>query len=370
MALYEKGSRRKETLTVSPFVFIVKWTGHKAERKKAQKGSHNSMQNLTQDIKNKTFKPVYLLFGEEDFLKKSYKNQLRQAIAGDDTMNYNYFEGKGLDLNELVSLADTMPFFSEKRLIIVEDSGFFKTAADSLVDYLPTMPDTTCLVFVESEVDKRNRLYKKVKDLGYAAEMARQDYNQLTKWAGGILARNGRKITGRTMELFLGKAGDDMENIRMELEKLISYTMGREVITEEDVEEICTVHVTSKIFDMVAAIVNRQTRKAMDLYEDLLTLKEPPMRILFLIARQFNQLLQVKEMAAQGLDKGGIASKLKLQPFIVGKLMTQARTFSREQILACVTLCVDMEELVKTGRMQDRLAVELLITKDYGAVGR
>lgn len=323
------------------------------------------MQNLAQDIKNRTFKPVYLLFGEEDFLKKSYKNQLKQAIAGDDTMNYNYFEGKGLDLNELISLADTMPFFSEKRLILIEDSGFFKSAADALVEYLPSMPDTTCMVFVESEVDKRNRLYKKVKDLGYAAEMVRQDYNQLVKWAGGILAREGRKITGRTMELFLSKTGDDMENIRQELEKLISYTMGRDVITDEDVEEICTVHVTSKIFDMVAAIVNRQTKKAMDLYEDLLTLKEPPMRILFLIARQFNQLLQVKELAGKGQDRSAIASQLKLQPFIAGKLLTQARTFSKDQILACVTLCVDLEEAVKTGRLQDRLAVELLITKDY-----
>lgn len=104
------------------------------------------MQNLTQDIKNHSFKPVYLLYGDEAFLKNSYKNQMRTAISGDDTMNYNYFEGKGLDLNELISLADTMPFFSEKRLIMVEDSGFFKGASDELVAYLPQMPDTTCII--------------------------------------------------------------------------------------------------------------------------------------------------------------------------------------------------------------------------------
>ena len=85
------------------------------------------------------------------------------------------------------------------------------------------MPKTTCMVFVESELDKRNRLYKKVKDLGYAAEMTRQNGKQLAAWAGGILAKEGKKITAHTMELFLSKTGDDMENIRMELEKLISY---------------------------------------------------------------------------------------------------------------------------------------------------
>ena len=305
------------------------------------------------------------MFGEEDFLKQSYKKKLKEAIAGDDTMNFNYFEGKGLDVKELISLSDTMPFFSEKRLILVEDSGFFKSASEELAEYLPSMPDTTCIVFVEEAVDKRNRLYKKVKDLGHIAEMKRQDSAQLARRAAAILAQNGRKITAQTMNLFLERTGDDMELIRSELEKLISYTMGREVVTSEDVEAITTVQVTNKIFDMVNAIVTRKTRVAMDLYEDLLTLKEPPMRILFLIARQFNQLLMAKEMNSQGLDRGAIASKLKIPPFVAGKVISQAGAFSREQILSFVESCVEAEEAVKTGRLNDRLAVELLITRKY-----
>ncbi|MCI9147552.1 MAG: DNA polymerase III subunit delta [Hungatella sp.] len=324
------------------------------------------MKILNQDIKNGQFKPVYLLFGEEAFLKRSYKKRLIEAVAGEDSMNFHQFEGKGIDLKEIISLADTMPFFGDRRLILIEDSGLFKgSGAEPLVEYLPGMPDTTIILFVESEVDKRSRLYKKIRDLGYGAEMGRQDVSQLSAWAGGILAKEGKKITGRTMEFFLSKTGEDMENIRMELEKLIGYTMGREVITDEDVEAICTARVTNKIFEMVAAIVTRKTRKAMELYEDLLTLREPPMKILFLIARQFNQILQVKELMAQGMDRGSIASKLKLQPFVVGKVMPQARSFTRDQILSCVNLCVEAEEAVKTGRLGDRLAVELLITKQY-----
>lgn len=281
-------------------------------------------------------------------------------------MNYNYFEGKNVDVKEVMNLADTMPFFADRRLILLEDTGFFKSAAgEELVSYLPQMPDSTCMVFVESEVDKRNRLYKKVKELGYAAELSRQDASQLARWAGGILAKDGKRITGRTMDLFLASAGDDMENIRMELEKLVSYVGDREVVTDEDVRAICTVHVTSKIFEMVGAIVGGDTKKAMDLYEDLLTLKEPPMRILYLIARQFNQILQVKELMGKGLDKSSIASKLKMQPFVVGRTMPQARAFTREQILSYVELCVSSEEAVKSGRLQDRLAVELLIAKKY-----
>lgn len=323
------------------------------------------MQTLNQDIKNRTFRLVYLLYGEEAFLKNSYKKRLREAIVGDDTMNLSVFEGKNPDVDELIRMADTMPFFADRRMVLVEDSGLFKTASDEMVAYLPSLPETTCLVFVESEVDKRGRMYKKVKELGYAAELGRQNAAQLSRWAGGILSKEGKKITGRTMELFLHMAGDDMESIRTELEKLIGYTYGRDVITEEDVRQVCSTQAENRIFDMVAAIVNRQTKRAMELYEDLLTLKEPPMRILFLIARQFNQILQVKELMEKGLDKGAIASKLKLQPFVVGRTMPQAKRFTRAQLLSCVQICVDAEEAVKTGRLSDRLAVELLITQRY-----
>ena len=212
-------------------------------------------------------------------------------------------------------------------------------------------------------MDKRKLLYKRVKELGYAAELNKQDTAQLMQWAAGILGRDGRKVSRPVMEYFLERTGDDMENIRMELEKLVCYTMGRDVITKEDVDAVGTVHVTSRVFDMVAAIVAGNTKKAMDLYEDLLTLKEPPMRILFLIARQFNQLLQIKELTAAGKDKGAIASALKVPPFAVGKLTAQARAFTRDQILSWVTLCVETEEAVKTGCLSDRLAVELLIAR-------
>lgn len=323
------------------------------------------METLNQDIKSGDFKRFYLLFGEEEFLKQSYKKRLRQAVAGDDTMNYNYFEGKGLDVQELISLANTMPFFSDRRLILVEDSGCFKAASDELMEALPDIPDTTCMVFVESAVDKRNRLYKKVKELGSAVELKRQSASQLAVWAGRILAQNGRKITSSDMNLFLERTGDDMETIRTELEKLISYTMGQEIVAREDIEAVTTVQVTNKIFDMVAAIVAGKTKTAMDRYEDLLTLKEPPMRILFLIARQFNQILLVKEMMASGNDKSAIASKLKIPPFAAAKLMPQARNFTKEQLAGCVEACVETEEAVKTGRLGDRLAVELLIMRKY-----
>ena len=130
------------------------------------------MKNLNEDIKTGKFRPVYLLYGEEAYLKKQYKDKLTKAIFPDgDSMNYAYFEGKGIAVTELIDLGETMPFFAERRLIVVENSGFFKNATAELADYMKVMPDTTCFIFVESEVDKRGKLFKAVKDKGCVVEM-------------------------------------------------------------------------------------------------------------------------------------------------------------------------------------------------------
>ena len=322
------------------------------------------MKMLAEDIKNGSFKSSYLLYGEEAYLRTQYKNRLKNTLADpSDTMNFSRFEGKGINPAEIISLAETLPFFAERRLILIEDSGFFKNKCDELADYLPNMPDTTCLLFVETEVDKRNRLYKAVQKYGRVTEFQLQDERTLMKWILGTLKKENKKITESTLQLFLERTGSDMENIHMELEKLLSYTIGREVITSEDVEKICTMQTTGQIFEMIRAIAEKKQRLALDLYYDLLALKEPPMRILFLIARQFNQLLLVKSLTAKGMDRASVASKAQVAPFIAGRLMTQARSFTMQQLRNAVQDCVDAEEAVKTGRMTDVLSVEILIVK-------
>ena len=321
------------------------------------------MQNLTQDIKNHSFKPVYLLYGDEAFLKNSYKNQMRAAISGDDTMNYNYFEGKGMNVNEIIGLADTMPFFAERRIILLEDTGFFKNKCEELADYMKSLPDYLVLVFSESEVDKRSRMYKAVKSGGRVTEFAKQDEKTLMRWAAGILGKEGRKITQRDMELFLTKTGTDMGNIRMELEKLITYTEGQDIVSAEDIEAVCVTQTTNKIFDMVRAVTEKNQKRALELYYDLLTLKEPPMRILFLLAKQFRQLLLTKKMSGEGASQNEIATRLGVPSFVVRNISACARSYTVEELEQAVEDFVDAEEAVKTGRLGDVLSVELLIVK-------
>lgn len=119
------------------------------------------MKSVVEDIKKGSFKPVYLFYGEEAYLKQQYKNRLKDAVLPEgDTINLSIYSGKGIDVEEMIAQADTMPFFAEHRLLLIEDSGFFKNANQQLADYIPSIPEGTIMLFVESEVDKRGKLYK------------------------------------------------------------------------------------------------------------------------------------------------------------------------------------------------------------------
>lgn len=322
------------------------------------------MKSLLEDLNKGEFKKVYLLFGEETYLKNLYKNKLKDALIPEgDTMNVTSYEGKSIDVRSVIDQAETMPFFADMRFILIENSGFFKNANVQMAEYIPQIPESTCMVFVENEVDKRGKVYKAVKSAGRVVELGRQDEKTLTRWILGALKKEHRNITEATMHLFMEKTGTDMENIQRELEKLVCYTMGRDVITAEDVETICTTRTVNKIFDMINAIAEKRQKKALDLYYDLLALKEPPMRILFLITRQFNLLMQVKELRNQGFDTQALAPKIGLQSFIARNYVRQAESFTLDRLKEAVNDCVEAEEAVKTGQMNDVMSVELLIVK-------
>lgn len=322
------------------------------------------MKNIKEHIKLHQFKPAYLLYGIEDYLKKLYRDKLVAAILNNhmDDMNYSHFDGKGIDVPQIIGIADTLPFFSEKRVIVIENSGFFKSSND-LADYIKTMPDTTHIIFVEEEVDKRNRLYKVLKDVGNISEMNGMDEQNMKLWAASILQKDKKKVTSETLTYLFNKIGMDMLNVQTELEKLICYAYDRDVITVHDIDEVCTTQIQSKVFAMIDAIGMKQSKKAFELYGDLLALREKPMTILYLVTRQFNILLQVKELSAMNFDRNAIASKAGIPPFAVQKSVAQAKNFSKATLKEALEFSADIEEQVKTGRLTDKLGVELLIVK-------
>ena len=322
-----------------------------------------SMEKINADIKANEFKPVYLLYGDEPYLKKQYEDKLIKAIVSDDTMNYSFFDKESVSVKEIMSIGDTLPFFAEKRLIVVENSGFFKSSNDELAMYIKNMPDYLIIIFVEEQIDKRNKLYKSVSETGYVSEMNAQPVSVLTKWIKGLFNAENKEITGEAVTCLLDRTGASMNLIKQEIEKLVTYVDNRPVIEKHDVEAVCSTQTVSRIFEMISAIGEKNQQKALNLYYDLLTLKEKPMSILFLIVRQFNGILQVSQGLSQGKNNSVRAKEIGIQPFLVGKYASCARKFTPEILYSALKDCAQVEEDVKSGKLIDRIAVEMIIIK-------
>ncbi|MBO5303630.1 MAG: DNA polymerase III subunit delta [Lachnospiraceae bacterium] len=327
------------------------------------------MKTIDTDIKNGQFRQCYLLYGEEVYLKKQYKDKLVRATTVEgDTMNFSSYAGKDINPGELVDLAETLPFFADRRVILVEDSGFFKNSCDILAEYLSQINASTCFIFVESEVDKRSKMYKAMKKAGAIIEFATQNEALLTRWILGRIGKENKKITQAVLQLFLSRTGLDMSNIDRELEKLLSYTLKKEVIEASDVEAVVTEQMENRIFDMVDALSGHNQKRALELYYDLLTLKEAPMRILFLITRQFRILAEVKELTGKGYGSFDISKKVGVPEFAVRKYQGQAKNFTKMQLIEALRDGAQVEEDVKTGRLNEKIAVEIFIVK-YSKTG-
>jgi len=319
------------------------------------------MKTIREHIKSGRFKQFYLLYGSESYLIRLYRDKLKEAIlGGHDQMNFNRFEGKDIDLKEVNDIAQTLPFMANKRLILIEQSGLFKEQS-ILPDILSEAPESTVFIFTEQEADKRNKAYKLVNDRGIVSEMKTLDEENLRMFVASLLKQAGKSITRNVCDYLLEKTGTDMDNISNEVEKLICYTEGKDIIAKEDVDAVVTIQVTGKIFQMMDAIGSKQQDRALSMYYDLLSVREKPLHILYLLMRHFNILLQVKEMALKGYSPDRMAEYVEAPAFTISKYAAQARNFTVNQLEEALRIAADTEEDIKTGNINDKIGVELMI---------
>lgn len=326
------------------------------------KDAESSFIQLKKNIKSGELPSVILLYGEERYLRLQYLNMIMKYFGADVTdMNTNIYEGKGIEIGQVIDQAETLPFFAEKRVIIIKDSGLFKSGGDQLAEYLDNPCDSVVFLFSENEVDERSKLYKSIQKNGFACQIDYQTRESLIAVIGSFLKKEGKAISMDTAQRILDKTGTDMAMLRSELEKLVTYCMDKDVISLEDVETICSENIEDRVFDMIDALAEKNAKKTMGMYYDLLALKQPPIKLLSLLERQYNQLLMVRMLRDSGELKENIASKLGIRPYFIGKYMSQASRYTAEELKMILNAAVCADENIKKGHMSDILAVETLL---------
>ena len=325
------------------------------------------MYSIRDDIENGKFKPVYLLFGEERFLVNLYRDKLVTALMKktvpelEGDMNFSHFTGTGTDIKAVEESVRTMPFFSERRLVLVEGSDWFKKQPDGIADLISDVPESTCLIFTELNVDKKTSAFHAVQKKGHAADFVMQSEEAVQNWILRNVDQNNKLITKGAVKTLLQSVGPDLAALSTELEKLYSYCLDKEAISKEDVEALVHVKATDHVFDMIDNMARKRPVEALKLYDDLLELRTPPAKILSLMERQFRILIAVKDLRPRGLSVRQMAERLGLNSFAVEKSISQSNQFSMEELKLLLKRTAEYDRQVKLSSLSDRMAVELVL---------
>lgn len=327
------------------------------------------MRSIDSEIEQQAFKRIYLLFGKEHYLLKDNRERLLKALGVTDRkdMNFTLLSEKDFNVPTLISDSDTLPFFADRRVILVEESGYFKgnkKEKDRLVKYIPDIPETTVIVFVESEVDKRDKLYKAVTKNGTAEEFVIGDQNEMLRWIGGRLSADGIQMRRDAWNEFYLRCGSSMDLMDAEYQKLSAYCWEKKQIEKSDVEAICANASETKIFALSDAISERNAERVFDVYHDMLRQNEKAPGILALIQRQLMQLYDLKLMDKDGVSFADKKKNLGISyDFIIRKLETYQKRFKEDELRRLLRKAADYEEDFKSGRIEDSIAVELLLNE-------
>lgn len=328
-----------------------------------------------QELKEGIIAPVYLLYGEEDYLIEEFIKRLYQLALGTGSRDFNwdYFDGEEADLEDIRAAVEMLPFGSPRRLVVVKNSPYFsrgkgtgrgKGQREELVALLEGLPATTCLVFASrGGVDQRLKAVQLIKKKGRLWEFPRLQERVLANWIGNRVRRKGATIGKATASYLAQIWVYDLNRLEMELDKLVSYVGEGGEISREHIQLLVDPGIKENIFYLLDAVGKRETRRALQLLNQMLTAGEPPLLILFLLTQRLRIIGLAQVLAREGLRPREIASRLKQHPFVIEKALEQGKQFSQETIGACLEECLWADGQLKGGRLEPKLVLELLLLK-------
>ena len=328
---------------------------------------------------------IYLFYGEETYLLetrvKKIKKEYQQLILG-----INFIQVDDTNVEELIADLETPAFGFDKKLIIAKNTGIFKkekktTKSDSkkkkvddtklplnekiakyIQENLEELKNTVDLVFVEQEVDK-NALYQTIEKVGEVKEFALLKLPDLIANIKKIAVAYKVNIDDATAKYLVECCGTSMQDLINELRKLIEYKGENSNITKQDIDLLCTKQIQAVIFDLTDNLGKKETSKALEVYNGLISNKEQIQKILITLYNHFKKLYIIKIAEKYNED---VATAMNLKPnqlFLVSKYKTQARYFETQELREVIEALIDLDANYKIGLISLEIGLEAILCR-------
>lgn len=337
--------------------------------------------SIITNIKNNDIKNLYLFYGSETFLINDAVARMEKKVVNPGFKNLNYMkvDGSVAAYDLIVNACETLPFMDEKRMVIINNCTFFKSRKsrdgsdkddgrfEELCGYFSQMPDTTVLVLIAGEeIDQRTKIFNSIRKFGVVVEFSPLKGQELVKWITGQFDKRNKKIA-RTEALYMAdRVSGGLDDIVNEIDKICSYTGKKEGIEKSDIDAVVSKSLEANIFQLVDSISMKNPGRALLTLNDLLLDLEPVPKILAMIVRQYRLLLNAKLLSGKGYTSSEISHKLGVSPFVASNMLKISGNYTEEQIEVRFKRCLDIDAAIKTGKMNERIAIESLIVEFAG----
>jgi len=310
---------------------------------------------------------VHLLVGEEDLLIEQALAELLDAVIppAERPLNLDVARADEVPLEDVITRVDTLPFFGAHRVVVVKDADRWNAAdQERLAAYLDYGPPPSILILVAASLDRRRKLFSAVKRAGAVREFPRMRTYQLASWVAARAKQHGRAIDRDAADALVALVGAGLRQLALELDKVIAFAGEGVRITRAHVDAAASRQAETTIFNLVDAVGERRTERALRSLVDILAGEAPPY-VLFMIARQFRLLLRARTLQAQKRDQAALQRALGVPPFLVDRVLAQARNFPPETFPGIFARLQEADRAIKsTGH--EELALETLIVELCG----
>ena len=336
--------------------------------------------DLERKIKKNELDNCYIFCGPDEKLIMDHVKFITDNVVSKNfiDLNYSKFDGSKTDFEIISDACETMPFMSDKKVVVVYRASFLddnsgnKSVGDlksknfALLNEYLNNPAPDCILIIYytflSDREKPSNKIKKIDKKACVIKVDKLRGESLQKKCKSLFENAGTKIGKSELTLFCNLVDNNMDILLNEIEKLVSYAEGRE-ITKEDILAMMPQKSENDIFNLVDYLSQKNIKKALDTLNELIYKGEKIPLILYMIGRQFNILFNIKLGIESGKTKEILANELRLHPYICEKMISQSMKFTINTLKRNIELCVDTEKTIKSTSTDDKINIEVFMIK-------
>jgi DNA polymerase-3 subunit delta len=290
--------------------------------------------------------PVYVLHSEHPILVERAVAAIRDEALPPAARGFNYdvVDGKPSGAR-IVALAQTLPMMAQRRMVLVRDLATLPADdAEPLIQYFAKPNPSTVLVALASKLDKRLKVFAAASKKGYLHVL--EAPRQLGPWLRAEAQQQGVKFEGAAASRLLDAVGDDLSRLANAIEQLGLYAKGR-AVTAADVDELIADTRERSVFELTDAIGAADRVRALAAVASLCDQRESAVGVVVMLARHVRQLSLLHALRAQNAPRGEWASRIGVPPFVIDKLLAQARSFAPAALASATRRLAEADRALK-----------------------